>query len=77
MDEIDIANDRADAFVDSALKAALAGRKAPPSTGICAACEQPIEPERLLANPTARLCHDCAEDAEAERRRAGRTGQTR
>ena len=74
MDEIDVANDYAAKFVDMALQAVRAQRPARSSTGICEACHLHIEPERMKANPAATLCHDCAEDAEAHKMRARRTG---
>lgn len=42
---------------------------APPSPRlICAACSEPIEPDRLAANPAARRCLQCQEDFERLRR---------
>ena len=77
MDEIDIANELAATFNDAALKTALIKREAKPSSGVCRACRQPIEDERLRIAPATQLCHDCAEDAEAEVMRARRTGVAR
>ncbi len=77
MDDIDIANELAATFNDAALKTALTKGAARPSTGICRACRQPIEPERLRIAPGTQLCHDCAEDAEAEEMRARKTGIAR
>ena len=34
------------------------------SYGDCRACEEPIDPRRLEADPTARLCIDCASKSE-------------
>ena len=34
------------------------------SYGDCARCEEPIDPRRLDADPTARLCIDCANKSE-------------
>ncbi len=34
------------------------------SYGDCERCEEPINPRRLDADPTARLCIDCASSAE-------------
>ena len=34
------------------------------SYGDCARCEEPINPRRLDADPTARLCIDCASKSE-------------
>lgn len=70
MDEIDLAAERAETFNAAAIKAALARQEAPLSTGICQSCHASIEPERLQANPRARLCMDCADEEEAAARRA-------
>ena len=45
--------------IDAALKRIDEG-----SYGDCERCEQPINPRRLDADPTARLCIDCASSAE-------------
>jgi len=37
--------------------------------GVCAVCGGPIAPERLEARPDATTCIDCAQRAEAARRR--------
>jgi DnaK suppressor protein len=34
------------------------------SYGNCERCEEPIDPRRLDADPTARLCIDCASNSE-------------
>ena len=34
------------------------------SYGDCERCEEPIDPRRLEADPTARLCIDCASNSE-------------
>ena len=34
------------------------------SYGNCRSCEEPIDPRRLEADPTARLCIDCASKSE-------------
>ena len=77
MDEIDVANDYAAQFADLALKAALARTPSRPSSGICDCCHADIEPQRLRINPAAQLCRDCAEESEAARVRAKRTGSRR
>jgi RNA polymerase-binding transcription factor DksA len=74
MDEIDLANDKAEQFNADAVRAARAKSEAAPSSGICQSCHDAIEPERLRANPAARLCRDCAAESEAARKRAQRTG---
>lgn len=75
MDEADIANDKADQFVADALaRAARAKAEAPPSSGTCCSCQDSIEPERIKANPHARLCQECAAEEEAERKRVKRIG---
>ena len=45
--------------IDAALKRIDEG-----SYGDCERCERPINPRRLDADPTARLCIDCASSAE-------------
>jgi DnaK suppressor protein len=45
--------------IDAALK-----RIDDDSYGDCERCERPINPRRLDADPTARLCIDCASSAE-------------
>jgi len=45
--------------IDAALK-----RIDEDSYGDCERCERPINPRRLDADPTARLCIDCASSAE-------------
>jgi RNA polymerase-binding transcription factor DksA len=71
MDEIDVAAERIESFNNDAIRQALAARQAAgPSTGICATCQDAIEPERLAANPYARHCCDCAAEEEELRRRA-------
>ena len=45
------------------------GRLADGTYGICENCGRPINPERLEALPSARLCIDCK--AQADRRRGG------
>jgi len=74
MDEIDFASERAESFNALALQMVLRKIDASRSTGICLACDMPIEPERLEANPHARHCCDCAEEEEARSQRAKRCG---
>ena len=74
MDEIDLANERAEQARDEALRMARAKMNFAPSNGICKACQVAIEAERLAANPAARLCRDCAADDEADRKRRMKVG---
>jgi phage/conjugal plasmid C-4 type zinc finger TraR family protein len=74
MDEIDFATERAESFTASALRTVLDRMDAPLSNGVCHACGMQIEAARLAANPRARLCMDCADDEEANRRRNLRCG---
>ena len=74
MDDIDCATESTEVFTASALKAVLARRDNTPSSGTCAACQSPIENERIAANPHARLCCYCAAEEEEARRRASRCG---
>lgn len=66
--------DRATAAVEFADTHALrrhrsAAAAAEPGDGICRACNEAIEPDRLAAVPHAQHCRECARDAEAEGRR--------
>lgn len=74
MDEADLANDRAELFNTEAVRAARAKIDRSPSDGICKSCHDAIEAERLHANPSARLCRDCAAEDESARRRAQKVG---
>ncbi len=74
MDDIDCASERVEAFNAVALRAVLDRMAGPASSGICQACDSPIEEERLQANPHARHCRECAADIEAEIRRKSRCG---
>jgi RNA polymerase-binding transcription factor DksA len=75
MDEVDLANDRAEQFNTDAVRAARAKMDAaPPSNGICDSCRDAIEPERLHANPAARLCCGCAAEEEADLKRRQKVG---
>ena len=56
---------------DCSLARALAGPKEPPrraDIGICEACGDAIEPERLAVQPTARRCLCCQESRERFRK---------
>ena len=74
MDEVDLAAERIEALNAQAIQAALARAGAGPSSGVCTACNEPIDAERLKANPSARLCRDCADEAESQARMARRCG---
>ena len=74
MDEIDFASEHTESFTAMALQMVLRKAEAVSSTGVCLACDMPIEAERLDANPHARHCCDCAEEEEARSRRAKRCG---
>ncbi len=54
------------ALIDAACK-----RLADGSYGVCLDCEDPISPQRLLANPEAARCASCQERFEHEQRRGG------
>lgn len=75
MDEIDFATERAETFTKVALEAVLSRSGAGGlSNGVCTACQEPIESERLRANAHARLCRECADEQEALSQRARRCG---
>lgn len=75
MDEIDFATERAETFTKVALQAVLSRAEAGgPSNGICTACQEAIEAERLRANAHARLCRECADEQEALSQRTRRCG---
>lgn len=74
MDEADLANDKAEQYIAEAIRQARAKADVAPSTGVCRSCSVTIEPERLRANPAARLCQDCAAEAEEARKRVQRVG---
>ena len=74
MDDVDFATERAESFNAAAIQMALHRPHAPLSNGICQSCDADIETDRIQANPHARLCHDCAEEQEEERRKAARRG---
>ena len=75
MDEIDVANRITDLFTQAAIdgwRRGMADHE--PSTGQCRSCDDDIEPARLAANPHAKLCADCAADAEIAAIRLRRRG---
>jgi RNA polymerase-binding transcription factor DksA len=74
MDDMDVASAYEEAFNEAAVSAARARQNGPLSTGICQSCHERIEPERLHANPRARLCSDCAAEDEARLERLRRCG---
>jgi len=74
MDEIDLAAERTDMLNAAAIQAVLGKNETVLSTGICRACNETIEPERLQANPYAKHCRDCADEAEARAKMARRCG---
>jgi len=77
LDEVDLANERAELLNSAALKSALNKKTERPSTGFCRDCGEAIEAGRLQVNPHAQDCADCAADAEIERLRIQRTGGRR
>ncbi|NFV80057.1 TraR/DksA C4-type zinc finger protein [Magnetospirillum aberrantis] len=74
MDDIDNAAERIAAFNAQALAAMLDRPQAPPSDGICKACGEDIEPERLAVQPNARHCAECCMDLEEDAARRRRRG---
>lgn len=74
MDDIDCATERSEVFNGAALRAVLSRMAGPLSNGVCQSCHDTIEPERLRANPRARLCASCAAEEEAGRVRRNRCG---
>lgn len=74
MDDIDLAAERTDMLNAAAIQAVLGRVEMAPSTGICRACNETIEEERLRANPYAKHCRDCADEAEASAQMAKRCG---
>lgn len=78
MDDADAANLRIEATTNATLQS-LRAREASigPGTGICRSCCEPIEPERMSANPKARECRICAVDSEAEALRRRRIWASR
>lgn len=74
MDDIDCAAERTEHFNHAALQAVLDRLNGPASTGICRACNDNIEPERLRVNPQARHCSCCAAEEEHKILKAKRCG---
>lgn len=74
MDEIDLAAERIDMLNAAAIQAVLGKTETVLSTGTCRACNESIEADRLRANPYAKLCRDCADEAEAKAQMARRCG---
>lgn len=72
-DDIDLATERTEMRNQAALQAILNSQPRALSSGVCA-CGELIDAERLRANPYAKLCRDCAEEAEEERMRKRRLG---
>ena len=74
LDDLDYAAERAEVFTETALRSVLSRMAGAPSSGVCRSCTDNIEPERLRANPQARLCSCCAEEEEHHRKRTHRCG---
>lgn len=74
MDDIDYAAERSEVFTVTALQAVLNRMAGPPSSGVCRSCSETIEPERIRANPLARLCSCCAAEEEHHRQLSRRRG---
>ncbi len=74
MDEIDVANERAEQITNRAIQLVLRSLPQAPSSGICRACGEPIERTRLRANPSAPTCCDCAAEEDSERQRRRKLG---
>jgi RNA polymerase-binding transcription factor DksA len=74
MDDIDLAAERIEALNAAAIQAVLGKTETIPSNGTCRACGEDIETERLRANPYAKHCRDCADEAEAKAVLARRCG---
>jgi phage/conjugal plasmid C-4 type zinc finger TraR family protein len=74
MDEVDVANERAEHLTSMAIKVALSRQSQVPSSGICRVCGERIENARLRANPSAPTCCDCAAEEDAERQRRRKLG---
>ncbi|ROH88636.1 hypothetical protein ED208_12520 [Stagnimonas aquatica] len=59
-DPVDIAQEREQIQRDEAMAKLSCSLDAQPSDGICKGCGDAIDPERLVAIPTARRCIECA-----------------
>jgi phage/conjugal plasmid C-4 type zinc finger TraR family protein len=77
MDQVDIANDKAEQFIADSLRSARVKVETAPSTGICKTCNQEIPQKRLLAVPTSHQCSHCASEEEEDERRSKKTGSTK
>lgn len=62
MDEIDQANDLAETLRLAAIKRSQLEVSVVNTSGICAECDEDIDPERLAVAPFARHCISCATD---------------
>lgn len=60
IDPVDIAQEREQIHRDEAMARLSARRETQPSDGVCKGCGEAIDPERLVAMPTARRCIECA-----------------
>jgi phage/conjugal plasmid C-4 type zinc finger TraR family protein len=60
MDAADEAQDHTEREVAAALTRHRAAQAAPPSTGVCVTCGEPIAQARLRVLPSARQCIGCA-----------------
>lgn len=74
MDQVDIANDKAEQFIAESLRSARVKVETAPSTGICKSCNQEIPMERLLAVPTSHQCSHCASQDEEDTKRSKKIG---
>ena len=74
MDDIDLATERNEIFTSAAVQAVLGRMSGPPSSGVCRACADPIEPQRLKLAPSTSLCSCCAVEAELNQQRTRRCG---
>ncbi|OAN49595.1 hypothetical protein A6A04_19070 [Paramagnetospirillum marisnigri] len=74
MDEIDLAAERVEVLNATAIQAVLGRAETILSDGICRTCGEEIESDRLRANPYAKNCRDCADEAEAKAKLARRCG---
>ena len=77
MDQVDIANDKAEQFIAESLRSARAKAETAPSTGICKSCNQEIPMERLMAVPTSHQCSHCASQDEEDNKRSVKTGSVK
>ena len=59
-DDVDAAQTITEIHLAAALRQHRAQASAPPGTGLCVVCGDPIAPARLAALPSARTCITCA-----------------